>query len=99
MRLKIRKAELKQQVRVSLGKYVGMFRHDCRYNKRFIFKFTKSGIFRIPKNQNVPNTTSRASPLKVFPTKLFGRKSKFQEFDFLNQTFLNDITFQMFTIT
>ena len=52
MRLKSRKAELKMPVKVSLGKYVGMFRHDCRY----IFTNTKPGIFRIPKNQSIPNT-------------------------------------------
>ena len=51
MRLKSRKAELKKPVKVSLGKYVGMFHHNCRY----IFTNTKPGIFRIPKNQ-IPNT-------------------------------------------
>ena len=56
MKLKSRTAKLKQQVKVSLEKYVGMFHHDCRYNIRFIFTNTKPGIFRIPKNQSIPNT-------------------------------------------
>ena len=56
MRLKSTKAELKQRVKVSLGKFVSMLRYDCRYNIRFIFKITMPGIFRIPKNQNIPNT-------------------------------------------
>ena len=56
MRLKSTKAELKQRVKVSLDKFVSMLRHDCRYNIRFIFKITMPGIFRIPKNQNIPNT-------------------------------------------
>ena len=30
--LKSGKAELKQQVKVSLAKYAGMFPHDCNYN-------------------------------------------------------------------
>ena len=36
-----------------------MFLHDCRYDIRFIFKITKPGIFRIPKNQSIPNIPSR----------------------------------------
>ena len=59
MKLKSRTPKLKQQVKVSLEKYVGMFRHDCRYNIRFIFTNTKPDIFRIPKNQSIPNTPSR----------------------------------------
>ena len=55
MRLKSRVAELKQQFKVSLAKYVGMFLHDCSYNKRFIFKNT---IFRIPKNHIMASTPS-----------------------------------------
>ena len=61
MRLKSRRAELKQRVKVRLAKYVGMitFRHDCSFNKRFITTNTKPRIFRIPKNQNVANPPSR----------------------------------------
>ena len=50
LRFKNRKAKLKQRVRVSLAKYVGMFRHDSSYNIRFIFTNTKPFIFRITKN-------------------------------------------------
>ena len=56
MRLKNRKAELKQRVKVSLEKYVGMFRHYCRYNIRFIFTNIKLAIFKIPKNQSIPHS-------------------------------------------
>ena len=59
MKSKSRKAELKQQVEVNLEKYGGMFCHDSRCNIRFIFIKTKPGIFRIPKNQSIPNTPSR----------------------------------------
>ena len=59
MRLKSRKAELKQRVKVSLEKYVGMFRHDCRCNRRFIFTNTKPDIFGIPKNQRILHTPLR----------------------------------------
>ena len=40
-RLKSRKAELKQRVKVNLAKYVGIFCHDCSDNKRFIFTNAK----------------------------------------------------------
>ena len=50
VKLKSRIAELKQQVKVTLQKYVGMFCHDCRSNIRIVFKITKLSIFRIPKN-------------------------------------------------
>ena len=56
MRLKSRKAELKQQDKISLAKYVGMFHNDCSYNIRIIVKTQKPHIFRIPKNQNITNT-------------------------------------------
>ena len=59
VRLKSRKVELKQQVKVSLEKYFGMFCHDCSYNIRVIFTNTKPSPFRIPKKQNIPNTPSR----------------------------------------
>ena len=59
MRLKSRKVELKQRVKVSLEKYVGMFRHDCRYNIKFIFADTKPDISKVP---------ILASPSKVFLT-------------------------------
>ena len=59
VRLESRKAELKQQVKLSLAKYFGLFCHDCRYNIRFIFTNTKPHNYRIPKNQNIPNTPSR----------------------------------------
>ena len=58
--LKSKKAELKQ-VKVSLEKYVGMFRHECSYNIGFVFTNTNLCIFRIPKNQSIPNT-----PLRCF---------------------------------
>ena len=56
MKLKNRKAELIQRVKVSLAKYVDMFRRDCSYNIRFIFTNTKANVFRIQKNQSIPNT-------------------------------------------
>ena len=72
MRLKNRKAELKQRVKVSLEKYVGMFRHYCRYNIRFIFTNIKLAIFKIPKNQSIHTVHGGvyilASPSKVIPT-------------------------------
>ena len=46
-KFKNRKAELKQQVKVSLAKYVGMFCHDCSNNMGFIFTDTKPCLFRI----------------------------------------------------
>ena len=58
LRLKCRKEELKQQVKVSLKNYVVIFRHDCRCNIRFIFTNTKPGNFRISKNQSISNTPS-----------------------------------------
>ena len=51
MRLKNKKAELKQRVQVNLPKYVGMFVHDSNYNIRSIFTNAKLRIFRVPKNQ------------------------------------------------
>ena len=57
MRLKSRKVELKQRVKVSLEKYVGMFRHDCRYNIKFIFTDTKPDISKVL--------------ILVFPSKVF----------------------------
>ena len=36
-----------------------MFCYDCSSNIRFIFTNTKSHIFRIRKNQNIPNTPLR----------------------------------------
>ena len=59
VKLKNRKAELIQQVKIHLAKYVDMFRHNCSYSVRFIFTNTKSHIFRIPKNQKIPNTPSK----------------------------------------
>ena len=53
VRLKSRKAELKQWVKVNLAKYVCTFLRDCRYNI-FFFTNTKPHIFLIPKNQNIP---------------------------------------------
>ena len=47
MMLKSRKAKLKKQVKVNLGKYVRMF---CI---RRIFTKTLPGIFGIPKNQSI----------------------------------------------
>ena len=58
MRLKKREVELKQRVKVSLAKYVGMFCHDCS-NIRFVFMNTKPHIFRISRKQNISNTPSR----------------------------------------
>ena len=55
VRLKSRKAELKQWVKVNLAKYVCAFLRDCRYNI-FFFTNTKPHIFLIPKNQNIPKT-------------------------------------------
>ena len=40
-------------------KYVGMFRHDCSYNMRFILTNTKLHIFKIPNNQSIPDTPLR----------------------------------------
>ena len=48
MRLKSRKTELKQRVKVSYAINIGMFPHDRGYNIRFIFTNTKSHLFRIP---------------------------------------------------
>ena len=60
VKLKNRKAELvHQRVKVTLAKYVDVFRHDCSYNLRLIFTDTKPHIFKIPKNQNILNTPSR----------------------------------------
>ena len=50
VRLKSRKLELKQCVKVSLAKYVGMLGLDCSYNIRFIITITKPHIFRISEN-------------------------------------------------
>ena len=59
VKMKNRKAELIQGVKVSLAKYVDMFRHDCSCNIRFIFTNTKPHIFRISRNQNILNTPWR----------------------------------------
>ena len=48
-----------QRVKVSLAKYLDVFRHDCSSNLRFIFTDTKPHIFRSPKNENILNTPSR----------------------------------------
>ena len=61
VRLKSRKAKLIQQVKVSLAKYGGMFLHNGSYNTKFIFTNTKPHIFKIPKNQFIPNTQLRCS--------------------------------------
>ena len=50
VRLKSRKAELKQRVKVNLANYVGMFFDDCIYNIRSVLTNTKARIFRFPKN-------------------------------------------------
>ena len=50
VRLKSRKAELKQRVKVNLANYVGMFFDDCIYNIRSVFTNAKARIFRFPKN-------------------------------------------------
>ena len=48
MSLKSRKAELKKKGKVSLGQYLGMFRHDVgRYDIRFIYTNTKPELPRI----------------------------------------------------
>ena len=44
-KFKNRKPELKQQVKVSLAKYVGMFCHDCSNNMGFIFTRHKAMSF------------------------------------------------------
>ena len=58
-----------------------MFCYDCSCNIRFIFTNTKLHIFRIPKNQNIPNTpltclnfsfSIRPFQLELFATE--GRK-------------------------
>ena len=58
-----------------------MFCYDCSCNIRFIFTNTKLHIFRIPKNQNIPNTpltclnfsfSIRSFQLELFATE--GRK-------------------------
>ena len=53
LRLKNRKAELKQQVKVSLAKYVGMFRHDRSYKIRFIFIKTKPSILEFQRIKTI----------------------------------------------
>ena len=65
-RLKNRKAELKQKIEVSLAKYIGVFCYDCSCNTRFNFTNTKPYIFRIPKNQNIPNIPSRCLNFSFF---------------------------------
>ena len=64
VKLKNRKAELIQRVKISLAKYVDMFRHNCSYSVRFIFTNTKPHIFRIPKNQKIQHS------IKVFKFQL-----------------------------
>ena len=71
VRLKCRKKKLKQRLKKVYQIYSGIIRHDGNYNITFILTNTKPRI-RIPKNQCLPNTTSRclilASPSKVIPT-------------------------------
>ena len=79
MKLKNRRAEFIQLVKVSLAKYVDMFCHDCSYNIRFIFTNTKLNVFRIQKNQNIPNTPFIKFQLlyrRSFQPKLFARDGK-----------------------
>ena len=59
MRLKSRKAELKEQVKVSLGKIACFVIIVATIQN--LFSNTKPRIFRIPKNQNIPNI-----PFRVF---------------------------------
>ena len=47
VRLKSREVELKQWVKLSLAKFVGMLSCDCSYKIRFIFTNTKPSTFRI----------------------------------------------------
>ena len=61
MKIKSRKAELKQRDKVSLAKYDGMLCNDRSYVIRFIFTNKKPSISRIPKNQSIQNTPSRRS--------------------------------------
>ena len=61
MRLKSKKAELKQRIKVSLAKYVGMFRRDFSNSIRFFFHKHKTSFCRTPKNQNTAKTPSRYS--------------------------------------
>ena len=65
---KTRRVELKQWVKVSFAKYVGMFHRDCSYNSKFIFTDTKLHVCRIPNNQSIPNTPSRCLNFS-FPTE------------------------------
>ena len=81
MRLKSRKAELKQLVKVSSAKYVGMFRHDYSHKYKIYFHKHKLLIFRIPKNQRIPNTPSRCLNFSLFrqrsnQLKLFAREGR-----------------------
>ena len=71
VKLKNRKAELIQRVKVSLAKHVDIFRCECSCNIRFIFINTKPHIFRIPKNQNILNTPSRCVSLNFSIEGLF----------------------------
>ena len=70
MRFKSRKAELKQH-NVSLAICVGRFCQDCSYNIRLIFTNTKSHIFRIPRDQSIPNTPSSCLKFSFFVEGLF----------------------------
>ena len=79
-RLKSRKAKLKQRIEVGLAKYVGVFCYDCSCNTRFNFTNTKPHIFRIPKNQNIPNIPSRCLNfsffIRSFQLDLFAREGR-----------------------
>ena len=79
-RLKSTKAKLKQRIGVSLAKYVGVFCYDCSCNTRFNFTNTKPHIFRIPKNQNIPNIPSRCLSfsffIRSFQLDLFAREGR-----------------------
>ena len=69
MRLKSRKAESEQRVKVSLAKYAGKLRHDC---EDLFSQTQKPSIFRISKNQIIVSTPSRylnfSFSVEVFPT-------------------------------
>ena len=58
VKLKNRKVELMEQVKVSLAKYVDKFRHDCRSNIKYILTNTKPHMFRIAKDKIILNTPS-----------------------------------------
>ena len=70
VRFKSRKAELKQH-NVSLAICVDRFCQDCSYNIRLIFTNTISHIFRIPRDQSIPNTPSSCLKFSFFVEGLF----------------------------